>query len=209
MPVAGDEVFFGSPGRSRRGRGPDHRASSRSDWGLGPRRRRDRQGFSALKAASTIGFAHAGVDLVPVSLVLAQGAEESGWGTSRFASEGNALFGRWTWSGKGIKPKEQREELGDYRIAAFDKPLASVEAYLLNINSNQAYAPLRAGRAEARRSGQALSGWELAKTLTSYSERGPDYVGSLHAIMRVNKLQPVDEAYLVGEEVWEIYPPGK
>jgi len=149
------------------------------------------------------------VDLVPVSLVLAQGAEESGWGTSRFASEGNALFGQWTWGGEGIKPKEQREGLGDYRIAAFDTPLDSVEAYLLNINSNQAYAPLRAGRAEARRNGEAPSGWELAKTLTSYSERGADYVDSLHAIMRVNKLQPADDAYLVGDEVWEIYPPGK
>ncbi len=146
------------------------------------------------------------VDAVPPSLVLAQGAEESGWGTSRFAAEGNALFGQWTWGGKGIKPKEQREGLGDYRIAAFDTPLQSVEAYLLNINTNQAYAELRAQRARTRARNAAVTGWDLAETLTSYSERGSEYVDSLRAIMRVNKLQPTDEAVLVGAEVWEVYP---
>ncbi|WP_193368469.1 glucosaminidase domain-containing protein [Pelagibius marinus] len=146
------------------------------------------------------------VDAVPVSLVLAQGAEESGWGTSRFAAEGNALFGQWTWGGKGIKPKEQREGLGDYRIAAFDTPLESVEAYLLNINSNDAYKDLRERRAAMRVKQEDLSGWELAESLTSYSERGHEYVESLHAIMRVNKLQPADEAVLVGTQEWLVYP---
>ncbi len=146
------------------------------------------------------------VDAVPVSLVLAQGAEESGWGTSRFAAEGNALFGQWTWGGKGIKPKEQRKGLGDYRIAAFDTPLESVEAYLLNINSNDAYKDLRERRAAMRVKQEDLSGWELAETLTSYSERGQEYVESLHAIMRVNKLQPADEAVLVGKQEWLVYP---
>jgi uncharacterized FlgJ-related protein len=61
--------------------------------------------------------------VVPVSLVLSQCAEESGWGTSRFAAEGNALFGQWSWGGKGIKPEQQREGMGDYRIAAFESPL--------------------------------------------------------------------------------------
>ena len=148
------------------------------------------------------------VDLVPTSLVLAQGAEESGWGTSRFAAEGNALFGQWTWGGKGIKPKEQREDLGDYRIAAFDTPLESVESYLLNINTNRAYAALRDRRAEMRARGEAISGWDLAETLTSYSERGAEYVESLHAIMRVNKLQATDDAFLAEGKTWEIYPVG-
>lgn len=146
------------------------------------------------------------VDAVPPSLVLAQGAEESGWGTSRFAAEGNALFGQWTWGGKGIKPKQQREGLGDYRIAAFDTPLESVEAYLLNINSNDAYRDLRERRAAMRTRQEALSGWDLAETLTAYSERGPEYVESLHAIMRVNKLQPTDEAKLIDGEEWLVYP---
>lgn len=146
------------------------------------------------------------VDAVPPSLVLAQGAEESGWGTSRFAAEGNALFGQWTWGGKGIKPKEQREGMGDYRIAAFDTPLESVEAYLLNINTNDAYRDLRARRAAMRDKQEMLSGWDLAETLTSYSERGGDYVDSLHAIMRVNKLQPTDEAVLIDGQEWQVYP---
>src|SRR3546814_3279340 len=86
--------------------------------------------------------------------------------------------------GKGIKPKEQREELGDYRIAAFDAPLESVDAYLLNINTNDAYAGLRERRATTREKNAPVSGWELAETLTSYSERGRAYVDSLHAILR-------------------------
>jgi len=148
------------------------------------------------------------VDMVPTSLVLAQGAEESGWGTSRFAAEGNALFGQWTWGGQGIKPMEKRSDLGDYRIAAFDTPLESVISYLQNINSNKAYAALRDRRAEMRAQGQAILGWDLAESLTSYSERGQEYVESLHAIMRVNKLQATDDAFLADGKTWEIYPKG-
>jgi len=146
------------------------------------------------------------VDTVPPSLVLAQGAEESGWGTSRFAAEGNALFGQWTWGGKGITPKEQRAGMGDYKIAAFDTPLESVEAYLLNINTHDSYRGLRDKRAEMRAQNATPTGWDLAETLTSYSERGPEYVKSLHAIMRVNKLQPADEATLAAGEGWELHP---
>lgn len=145
------------------------------------------------------------VDAVPVSLTLAQGAEESGWGTSRFAAEGNALFGQWTWGGKGIKPQGQRAELGDYRIAAYDMPLESVQAYMQNINTHSAYADLRAQRAKMRDNDELLSGWTLAETLTSYSERGAEYVESLHAIMRVNKLQATDEAVLKPGEEWHLY----
>jgi len=80
---------------------------------------------------------------VPPSLALAQAAEESGWGTSRFAIKGNSLFGQWDFSGKGIKPKEQRENLGDYGIAAFDSPQDSIEAYMLNLNTHRAYQRMR------------------------------------------------------------------
>ena len=146
------------------------------------------------------------LDAVPTSLILAQGAEESGWGTSRFAAEGNALFGQWTWGGKGIKPKEQREDLGDYAIAAFDTPLQSVQAYILNLNSHPAYAELRQRRADMRTAGEELSGHRLAETLTSYSERGEEYVKSLHTIMRVNKLDATDEAVLADGPVWQVYP---
>lgn len=136
------------------------------------------------------------VDIVPVSLVLSQCAEESGWGTSRFAAEGNALFGQWSWGGKGIKPEQQREGMGDYRIAAFETPLASVMAYMMNLNTHAAYAGLRARRAQMRSGGERIAGWELAKTLDKYSERGAAYVDSLHGIMRVNKLDPADDAFL-------------
>jgi len=136
------------------------------------------------------------VDVVPVSLVLSQCAEESGWGTSRFAAEGNALFGQWSWGGEGIKPDQQRQGMGDYRIAAFETPLASVMAYMKNLNTHAAYAGLRAKRAEMRAAGSRISGWELAETLDKYSERGQAYVESLHGIMRVNKLDPADDAFL-------------
>jgi Bax protein len=145
------------------------------------------------------------VDVVPVSLALGQCAEESGWGTSRFAAEGNALFGQWSWGGKGIKPQQQREGMGDYRIAAFETPLQSVMAYIRNLNTHAAYAGLRARRAEMRAKGDRISGWELAKSLDKYSERGPAYVESLHGIMKVNRLDAADDAFLGdGPTIWLI-----
>ena len=149
------------------------------------------------------------VDMIPLSLVLAQGAEESGWGTSRFAAEGNAIFGQWTWGGEGITPKGQREELGDYRIASFETPLQSVMSYLRNLDSHPAYEELRAKRAELRNGGKRISGYELAKTLTRYSERGQEYVESLHAIMRVNQLDAADDAVLGDTPTIYLIPVGQ
>jgi len=136
------------------------------------------------------------VDIVPPSLALAQAAEESGWGTSRFAIQGNSLFGQWDFSGKGIKPKEQRAELGNYGIAAFDSPQESIEAYMLNLNTHRAYQRMRQKRAVSRQQNKQPTGWDLAKTLDKYSERGIEYVKSLHAIMSYNKLNDADQAYL-------------
>jgi uncharacterized FlgJ-related protein len=136
------------------------------------------------------------VDIVPVSLALAQAANESGWGTSRFAAEGNSLFGQWTWGGKGITPKEQRSGMGDYKVAAFDSPLAAVEGYLLNLNSTGAYADLRTERARMRAAGESITGTALARTLVHYSERGEAYVDDLESIIRVNGLAPADSTYL-------------
>ncbi len=147
------------------------------------------------------------VDVVPTSLVLAQAAEESGWGTSRFADLGNALFGQWTY-GAGIAPLQRRKEKGQYSIAAFDSPLGSIRAYLQNINSHPAYRELRKLRAAARTKGGVASGYDLAKTLTKYSERGEDYVHSLHAIMRVNKLAPTDSAFLTRTKAVVLLPVG-
>ncbi len=136
------------------------------------------------------------VHAVPISLVLSQAAEESGWGTSRFAAEGNALFGQWSWDANAIRPQQQRAGLGDYGIAAFDTPLESIAAYMLNLNTHAAYEELRERRAEMFHDGVPVSGSQLAETLTRYSERGSEYVDSLHTIMRVNHLAPADDAYL-------------
>jgi len=136
------------------------------------------------------------VDTLPPSLVLAQAAEESGWGTSRFAVEGNALFGMWTWGDEGIRPEQQRSEHGDHKIASHETPMDSVIAYMQNLNTHRSYESLRARRAELRRSGTKVTGWELAKTLTQYSERGQDYVDALHSLMKTNMLLPTDDAYL-------------
>ena len=136
------------------------------------------------------------VDTLPPSLVLAQAAEESGWGTSRFAVKGNALFGMWTWGEEGIRPEQQRAEHGDHKIASYETPLQSVTAYMRNLNTHRSYETLRARRAELRRSGAKVTGWELAKTLTQYSERGQAYVDSLHGLMKTNVLMPTDDAYL-------------
>ena len=136
------------------------------------------------------------VDTLPPSLVLAQGAEESGWGTSRFAVEGNALFGMWTWGDEGITPEKQRSGLGDYKIASHETPMHSVIAYMRNLNTNSSYEALRARRAELRSAGTKVTGWELAKTLIKYSERGQAYVDSLHGLMKTNELMATDDAYL-------------
>ena len=136
------------------------------------------------------------VDTLPPSLVLAQAAEESGWGTSRFAVEGNALFGMWTWDGEGIKPFNQRPGLGNYKIAAYETLLESVVAYMHNLNTHPAYMMLRAQRAKLRKSGARVNGWDLAKTLTKYSERGQAYVNSLKSLIETNRLHQVDDVYL-------------
>ena len=146
------------------------------------------------------------VDAVPASLALAQAASESGWGTSRFASLGNSLFGQWTW-GKGLKPAEQRAGThGDHRIAAFDTTGEAAYAYALNLNTQGAYRDLRLKRADLRRHNQRISGSVLAETLLKYSERGQAYVDDLKALIRQNRLDDADDAYLRDMAVIRIVP---
>jgi Bax protein len=136
------------------------------------------------------------VDIVPPSLALAQAATESGWGTSRFAAEGNSLFGQWTW-GKGLKPAEQRTSaLGDYRVASFDSTAQAAYSYALNLNVAPAYRDLRLKRADLRRQNLRISGLVLADTLRNYSERRQAYVDDLKAFIRNNRLDDADAAYL-------------
>lgn len=136
------------------------------------------------------------VDVVPPTLALGQGAYESGYGTSRFARTGNALFGQWTYGGKGMRPEQKRASKGDYAVAAFDWPLESVRGYMRNLNTHRAYQGLRDKRAAARSEGRPPTGVELAETLVSYSEKGMEYVNSLKGIIRVNELAVADKATL-------------
>ena len=148
------------------------------------------------------------VDIVPPSLSLAQAASESGWGTSRFAAEGNSLFGQWTW-GKGLKPTEQRtSKLGDYRVAAFDSTAQAAYSYALNLNTARAYRGLRLKRADLRRQSLRISGTVLAETLVNYSERGQAYVDDLKALIRENRLDDADDASLRHMMVIHIVPAG-
>ncbi len=136
------------------------------------------------------------VDIVPVSLALAQAAEESGWGTSRFAALGNAVYGQWTWGSNAITPEKQRKELGNYGIASFETLQQSISAYMLNLNTHNAYSSLREKRAELREKSEKITGHILAGQLTKYSERGEEYVKSLRSLMEYNRLIPTDDAYL-------------
>jgi Bax protein len=136
------------------------------------------------------------VDIIPASVSLAQAASESGWGTSRFAAEGNSLFGQWSW-GKGLKPTEQRgEALGDHRVAAFGSTGEAAYAYALNLNTQDAYRDFRLKRADLRRRNLRVSGEVLVETLVRYSERGQAYVEDLKTIIRQNRLADADDAYL-------------
>lgn len=149
------------------------------------------------------------VDTIPVSLVLAQAATESGWGTSRFADQGNAIFGQWTWGEGGMTPEDQREALGDYGIKAFDTVLDSVHAYMVNLNTHHAYGELRALRAQMRADGKPVTGWDLAAGLQSYSERGQAYVDDIRGMIDHNHLEPTDYAYLIDGPTTLLVPVGE
>lgn len=146
--------------------------------------------------ANTISALLPRVDGIPASLVLAQAAIESGWGSSRFAHEGNALFGQWTFNGEGMVPEGgQRHDTN--RVAAFPELLSSVESYMLNLNSHDAYDGFRTMRAQQRAAGDALDGYTLATKLTAYSEKGGDYVTSLQSLMSQHDLTALRDAELV------------
>lgn len=141
------------------------------------------------------------VDIIPPGLALGQGAYESGYGSSRFALTGNALFGQWTWGGNSMKPQQQRKGKGNYGVAAYDWPFDSVRAYILNLNTQRAYAGLRQQRARLRAAGKPITGLALVGSLSKYSERGQAYVDTLSGIIKKNKLDVADDARLRDEGV--------
>lgn len=135
------------------------------------------------------------VDIIPPSLALAQAAKESGWGRSRFAREGNALFGQWTWTGDGLVP-EKRKKGKKHRVRAFDDLMASVRAYVRNLNSHRAYKEFRTKRAAMRARGDTIDGHALAETLHRYSELGHEYTERLQSMIDFNDLKRLDDARL-------------
>ena len=136
------------------------------------------------------------MDIIPASVALAQAANESGWGTSRFALEGNALFGQWTWSKKGISPKNQDSDKS-HKILQFQVLKASVRAYKNNLNTHNAYKEFREARAQLRQEGAEIMGLELTKYLSNYASIGVKYVEILENIIVRNSLTDFDKANLL------------
>jgi Bax protein len=132
------------------------------------------------------------VDVVPPSLALAQAANESAWGTSRFAREGNNFFGQWCFiEGCGVVPAA-RDSGAIHEVEGFDSAKESVERYIHNLNYHPAYAQLRSIRADLREQDQPVTGLKVAEGLGSYSERGDAYIEEVSSMIRFNDLQEYD-----------------
>jgi Bax protein len=132
------------------------------------------------------------VDIVPPSLALAQAANESAWGSSRFAREANNYFGHWCFAdGCGLVPEDRRQG-AQHQVAAFESPMESVQRYLFNLNSHEAYTQLRISRAQLRSAGEPVTGLKLVEDLGRYSERGDAYIEELQSMIRFNNLTELD-----------------
>ena len=140
------------------------------------------------------------MDEIPTSMAIAQAAKETGWGTSRFAQEGNALFGQWTWSGEGIKPAAADNKT-THKVMKFKVLQASVKAYQRNLNTHSSYREFRSARAELRDEGKELDSLILSEYLDKYAETGKEYVKILQQIIRQNKLTDFDDAKLLPSSI--------
>ncbi len=135
------------------------------------------------------------MDIIPVSLAIAQAAKETGWGTSRFALEGNALFGQWTYAADGIKPEDNTA--GDHKVRRFNVLQASVRAYKRNLNSHRVYKNFRSERAKLRERGEKINSLKLVKYLDKYAETGKLYTQILEKIIKQNSLMDFDQSKLL------------
>lgn len=136
------------------------------------------------------------VDTIPPDLALAQAANESAWGTSRFAQLGNNLFGEWTFTpGTGIVP-EGRPPGKTYEVRKFSSLYASIRSYINNLNRNSAYRTLRNIRHDLRKKNNDVTGMALAQGLLRYSQRGEDYIREIQTMIRQNKLARVNKTFL-------------
>ena len=135
------------------------------------------------------------IDIIPVSLAIAQAAKETGWGTSRFALEGNALFGQWTYAADGLKPEDAIT--GDHKVMRFNILQASVRAYKRNLNSHRVYKNFRSERAKLREKGEKINSLKLVKYLDKYAETGKLYTQILEKIIKQNSLMDFDQSKLL------------
>jgi len=135
------------------------------------------------------------MDIIPVSLAIAQAAIESGWGTSRFALEGNALYGQWTWSDKGLKPLDNVD--GDHKVMHFKILMASIKAYKKNLNTHSGYIEFREARANLRNRNERVTGLKLTQYLDKYSATGMEYTKKLELTIKKNSLSDFENAKLL------------
>jgi len=132
------------------------------------------------------------VDIIPPSLVLAQAANESAWGTSRFAVEGNNIFGQWCFKkGCGLVPVS-REGEAIHEVKTFDWIHHSVRAYMLNLNTHRSYKKFREIRAAKRQANDSILGVDLAYGLLSYSQRGHAYIEEIVNMIHFNEMEKFD-----------------
>ena len=141
------------------------------------------------------------MDIIPVSLAIAQAAKETGWGTSRFAIEGNALFGQWTWSGEGIKPAGVDSEESSHKVMKFKVLKASVRAYQRNLNTHGSYKKFRSARANMRDRDEELDSLILAEYLDKYAATGKEYTKIIKQIIKQNDLKDFDKARLLPSSI--------
>ena len=140
------------------------------------------------------------MDIIPVSIAIAQAAKESGWGTSRFALEGNAIFGQWTWSGRGLEPLDRGKEM-NHKILRFPILRASVKAYKNNLNTHKSYKEFREKRLLLRKKNRSIEGIKLIHTLDSYAETGAEYTKVLAKMMEQNSLEDFEDVKLTNSVV--------
>ena len=141
------------------------------------------------------------MDEIPISLAIAQAAKETGWGTSRFAIEGNALFGQWTWSGDGIKPAGIDSDDATYKVMKFKVLKASVRAYQRNLNTHGSYRKFRSARAEMRDNNEELDSLILANYLDKYAATGKEYTIIIKKIIEQNALKDFDNVKLLPSSI--------
>ena len=135
------------------------------------------------------------MDIIPISIALAQAAKESGWGTSRFALEGNAIFGQWTWTGQGIEPLDKGKHQG-HKILRFPILRASVKAYKNNLNTHKGYSKFREKRYSLRQRNKPIKGISLTDTLDNYAQTGKTYTKVLEQIIDQNSLDEFENVLL-------------